>query len=152
MREPNRLRSESHPNVIRDAQTAGTGATRAAGAPVEQRHQPSPGRALLGLGAQLIGGLLVLAWLAQLSPLAAIAWLALILVGWFLRRTRTVRRTEASLARDVYESLSVRGEQTATEPGNVLRDVLPDDRRLVRPRRLVARSPRWVDLTAPECG
>ncbi len=115
MREPNRLQSESHPNVMRDAPTADAGVVRVTRAPDKRARRPTPGRALLGLAAQLIGGLLVLAWLVELSPLAAIAWLGLIVVGWLVQLTRRASRTEASLARDVYESLSARGEQAATE-------------------------------------
>ena len=124
MREPNRLQSESHPNVMRDAPTADTGVVRVTRAPDTRARRPTPGRALLGLAAQVIGGLIVLAWLVELSPLAAIAWLGLVVVGWSVQRIRRAKRTEPSLARDVYESLSARGEQAATELSTILRDVL----------------------------
>jgi len=124
MVEPNRLQGESRPNVVQDAPTPGPGVIEAARAPAGQQHQPSPGRAMLGLATQLIGVLLVLAWLFSLSPPVAIGWLALALVVCFLRRTRTASPTDASLPQGLYESLSVHGDQTATELGRVFRDVL----------------------------
>jgi len=43
---------------------------------------------------------------------------------WLLRQRRRASPTDGSLARDVYESLSVEGEQTATELSSVFRSVL----------------------------
>jgi len=122
--KPNLLQNEPHPNVIQDATTPRPGVDEVARAPAGQRHQPSPGRALLGLAASIIGILLVLAWLLPMSPPVAIGWLAIVLVAWFVRRSRRATLTDRGLARSVYESLSFHGDEAATELGSLLRSVL----------------------------
>ena len=124
MAEPNRLQSESRPNVIQDAPIPDPGAIEATGAPADQDRQPSLGRALLGLAAQIIGVLVVVAWLLPMSPPVAIGWLAVVLVMWFVRRRRRSTSTGGGLAQSVYESLSLQGDQAATELGSVLRSVM----------------------------
>ena len=95
----------------------------------DRQDKPSPSRALIGLFATIVGGLLAFYWIGvawEIAPILAIVWVAVFYGVPFARQLRHARNASPldPPGPSTFASLSRKGDEVLTEGWTVVRDVL----------------------------